>query len=398
VLTPIHNALYNHITSFGWCVRGDVTQGDFEVVRRDRREGELYISGDYSSATDNIYLPAVAVIVEEISKCPELTVEERSVLLGSFDNVRYKNGIMTSEHFVIKRGSMMGNLVSFPLLCLLNKSCFDIACNRRDARDRSRKGRFNGDDCIFCGDEDFYLTWKSVTSRYGLIVNGEKTGRSRRWIELNSQSYDAVERRLTPKATLGFLRPNRLEPSNMLAEVVRSLVGFSRYNVLRVIVMLRHEIALRGVAGSASCLSRWLWKQLIRKAWFRDSAIMGGAPHLERGVRRSVEVTVGKPPRERFYGIITAASARLQRENTDEWIGKRVRPLTVKLDRQAYYRSRRSTPSFSLRRKFDWRGYRWAFVWPKPLLRIWGGLPIFHEGIDSWVEDHPFFNNTSPCC
>jgi len=391
VLTPVHNALYDHITSFGWCVRGDVTHGDFETIGRDLRPGELYISGDYTAATDNIYLESVDVIVDEISKSPELTVEERSVLLGSFDNIRFKtNSCLVGEHYPIKRGSMMGNLISFPILCLLNKCSWDIACDIRNECDRSRKGRFNGDDCIFCGDEAFFRTWKSVTSRYGFIVNEEKTGRSSRWLELNSQSYDNLNHRMVAKATLGFLRPARTEPGDLLAEVVRSLVGFRRGNVLCVIVMLRHEIALRGVLGSVGCLTPWLRKQLIRKRWFRDSAVLGGAPILEKGVRRSVEVIIGPPPRERFYGIITSASARLQRENTNEWLGKEVRPLERLLDRTSWYRTRRSPSSFFFRRRFEWAGWRWAFVWPKVLYECWQDFPIFHDGTSTWCAEHPF--------
>jgi len=391
VLTPVHNSLYDHITSFGWCVRGDVTNGDFESIVQDKREGELYISGDYSAATDNIYLPAVSVIVDEISKSPELSEKERSVLVGSFSNLRYKNSVLGLDGYhPIKRGSMMGNLISFPLLCLLNKSCFDIACDVRDGSDRCRIGRFNGDDCMFCGDNDFYQVWRRITSRYGLIVNEEKTGRSVRFLELNSQTFDAHRSRKIAKATLGFLRPARTEPADLLAEVVTGLVGFSQRNVLRVIVMLRHEIALRGVIGSLGCLSRWLRMQLVRKRWFRDAAAFGGAPTLERGVRRSVDVIVGRPPRGRFYDAITVASAREQRRCTNEWIGKRVRPLEVKLDRKAYFEARRSTPPHFGSRRFEWAGFRWAFVWPKFLYERCKELPIFHNGDRTWCEDHPF--------
>jgi len=392
VLAPVHNALYDHITSFGWCVRGDVTKGDFEVVAGDLRKGEYYISGDYTAATDNIYLEAVAVIVGEISRCPELSERERSVLLGSFENLQYKtSSCLVGEHYPIKRGSMMGNLISFPILCLLNKSCWDIACDIRERGDRTRKGRFNGDDCMFCGDDAFFQTWSKVTSKYGFLVNEEKTGRSRRWLDLNSQTYDVRGHLMVAKATLGFLRPNRKEPGDMLAEVVRSLVGFSERNKLEVVIMLRHEIALRGVLSSVLSLSGWLRKQLIRKRWFRDSAMLGGAPTLERGIRRSVEVIVDRPPRQRFYGIVSAASARLQQELTNEWIGRRVRPLTVMLDRQAYAKARRSTPPNSLRRRFELRGKSWAFVWPKVLFECWKHLPIFERcGTRTWLGEHPF--------
>jgi len=176
----------------------------------------------------------------------------------------------------------------------------------------------------------------------------------------------------------------------LLAEVVRGLVGFSQRNVLRVIVMLRHEISLRGVLSSLGCLSRWTRMQLVRKRWFRDAAIMGGAPTLEKGCRRSVEVIVGRPPRERFYGIVTSASARLQRENTNEWIGRRVRPLEKKLDREAYFKARRSIHPISSCRRFRWCGYRWAFVWPKILHELWKDLPIFDDGLSTWRGEHPF--------
>jgi hypothetical protein len=176
----------------------------------------------------------------------------------------------------------------------------------------------------------------------------------------------------------------------MLGEIIRGLVGYHRSNILRVIVMLRHEIALRGVLDNIGCLNVWMRNQLVKKRWFRDAAMLGGASTLEKGVRRSVEVIVGPPPRERFYGIITAASARLQRENTKEWIGKRVRPLEQKLDRETWYKSRRSTPSFSLLRKFKWDGLRWAFVWPKSLYEVIKDFPIFHDGSKVYYTDHPF--------
>jgi hypothetical protein len=155
--------------------------------------------------------------------------------------------------------------------------------------------------------------------------------------------------------------------------------------------MLRHEISLRGVVSDLGCLSPWLRMQLIRKRWFRDAALLGGAPTLETGVRRSLDVIVAAPPRARFYGIVTAASARLQRENTNEWMGKSVRALDQKLDRLAYYQARKSTPSFTLKRRFEWAGLRWAFVWPKSLYECWKDFPIFLEFRQStWCEEHPF--------
>jgi hypothetical protein len=390
ILAPVHNALYNHCTSYGWCVRGDVTGGDFRAIVRDRREGESFISGDYVAATDNIYLPAVQIIVDEIARSSELSEEERSVLVGSFTDLRYKKAIVLDDHYAIKRGSMMGNLVSFPLLCLLNKSCWDIACNIRGG-DRRRIGRFNGDDCMFAGDRQFFGTWRGVTARYGLVVNEEKTEFSGRCLDLNSQTYDVHKSSMIAKATLGFLRPARSEPSDMLSEVVRGLVGFSRVHVLDVILKLRWEISLRGVMGSLGCLSPWLRKQLVRMRWFRSAALMGGCPIDEKGVDRAVPVSVARPPRARFLPLVSSAAARLQRDHTEEWMGKRVTPLSRKLVRPSRQWQRKALSSVSSRRRFEWIGLRWAFVWPTALLEVAKQYPsVFARHDTKWFDDHPF--------
>jgi len=394
VLTPVHNSLYDHITSFGWCVRGDVRKEDFESVRSDLRGGELFISGDYQSATDNIYLAAVDVMVDEISRSPLLTGLERDVLLGSFRDLRWRS--RSGVVHPIKRGQMMGNLISFPLLCLLNKACFDIACDIRDRSDRSRVGRFNGDDCMFCGDDAFFREWSSVTARYGFIVNREKTGRSRRWLELNSQVYDGARHSLVSKPVLGFLRPGRQEPGSMLCAVTRGVSSFSRGHRLMIVNLLRYEISLRGVLEDLGSLGPWWRAQLAKKRWFRAAAMLGGAQVTRKGVARGVTVRVAAPPRPRFFSFVSRAAARLQRDNTEKWIGKRVVPLEEKLDRRTYRKSNKGMTSPLALRRFSWCGFRWAFVWPVELYKAYNHLPIFGATNSKWYDHHPFLTRR-PC-
>jgi hypothetical protein len=71
-------------------------------------------------------------------------------------------------------------------------------------------------------------------------------------------------------------------------------------------------------------------------------------------------------------------------------MGKRVRPLIQKIDRLAWFKSRKSFPNFTALRKFEWAGYRWAFVWPKPLYELVKEFPIFSDGTATWYEEHPF--------
>jgi hypothetical protein len=398
VLTPVHNALYDHVTSFGWCVRGNVRKGDFEVVANDLREGESYISGDYQAATDNIYLAAVEVIVDEISKAKELTEVERETLVGSFASPEFKMSVEVGEHLPIKRGSMMGNLVSFPLLCLLNKSCFDMACDIRDPGDRSRKGRFNGDDCMFCGDMSFMTVWRGVTGRYGLIVNEEKTGFSRRWLELNSQPYFVKKRLLVSKPVLSFLLPSPSQLTGVLTGILEGTKSFRRCVTKRIIGMMKFEISARGVVSDLSSLTPYWRKVLVKLRWFRAAALLGGAPILEAGVDRAHPVTVGPPPYPRYLNMVTRLSALSQRAHVNEWKGVRIRkPISRKLDKSTY-RSLyvKKMPQRMAVRRFEWIGFVWAFVWPSDVLRVVKrDFPFVLMDIRSrtqtkWLDDHPF--------
>jgi hypothetical protein len=393
VLTPVHNALYDHISSFGWCVRGDVLKEDFEAVIDDLREGEEIISGDYSAATDNIYLDAVMEIVDVLSSSPELTALEKEVLTESFTNIRCQlTSCPLSERVPINRGSMMGNLVSFPLLCLLNKACHEIACDLSDFGPGGRVGRFNGDDCCFAGDARFFDTWVRITSAFGLVVNGEKTGRSARWCELNSHIYDAVRHRFVAKPVLSFLLTDRTKPGSILASVIRGIDSFRWPVRLRVVNdMMRYEISLRGVLSELSCLGpRWR-AELLKRRWFRVAALEGPAPVKTSGTSRELETVVSSPPDSRVYQFVTEASISLSRERTDTWLGVRVRPLQSRIDRSSW-RHRPIFRSTRLRSRFEWGGVQWAFVWPKELFDFFQSrFPHLLRSStgNKWMDDHP---------
>lgn len=399
-LAPVHNALYDHISSKGWCVRGDVLREDFAAIVADRRDGESYISGDYEQATNYIYLPAVEAIVGVIAESPELTEFERKVLVGSFSNLRWANPFTTGIQHPIRRGSMMGNLVSFPLLCLLNKACFDIACDIREApslplevRGVRRVGRFNGDDCCFCGDSEFFETWKSVTSIFGLVVNTKKTGFSRRWLELNSSNYDSNRGNMVAKPVLSFLRPARSAPGSILPSVLQGISSF-RFSVQQRIVkvLMRYEICLRGVRSSLGCLSRRWTAELLKLRWFRAAVLDDPAPVKEEGVDRSVPVTVGPVPKDMWLDFVTSRSAEFQHDYVRSWWGVPVVKHTCVLDRKAY-RARRRFVSPRLRSLFEPRGKRWRFVWPTPLLSLFRERwpwALQTKSEQKWTVDHPF--------
>jgi len=385
VLRPVHNALYDHLSSFGWCVRGDVTVEDFCSVL-DSTDEDL-VSGDYDSATDLIYLPAVEAIVSVIAEDPHLTEEEREVLLGSFTNLRWisESGCVRP----ILRGSMMGNLVSFPILCLINKACHDIAAEETYGPGVKRVGRFNGDDCLFGASPEMYSKWRLVTSLFGLSVNESKTIYSRRWADLNSQTFDCKKRNLVSKPVLSFLRPSDDAPGEILSSVLSGIRSF-RWSVQQWIVnvLMRYEISMRGFTLS-SLPSSWC-KVLVKKKWFRQ-VVWRDRTQLCRPVRwkassfgdlsdlsvanllpiedRSFPTTLGPPPVPSALPAVHFLCAALSKAHTSAWSGVRCIPVSDKLDRKAF-RSEYDNPVHIPSTRFTGVSVRWSFLWPSSLLRI----------------------------
>nr|UTQ48833.1 RNA-dependent RNA polymerase [Monilinia fructicola botourmiavirus 3] len=390
VLTPVHNALYGHISSSEWCVKGDVKREDFESIVNDRREGESFISGDYTAATNKIYNESVSAIVSELARCPDLTDLEKNVLVSSFSDMRWFELAGTGP---MKRGSPMGSLVNFPILCLLNKACFDVACDNilGPVHGRKKKVKINGDDIMFAGTAALYQEWRRVTGIHGLEVNESKTEMSARWLDLNSQSFDARKGKMVAKATLGFLRFNRKEPGTLLRATIVGMKGFALGHINEVIHMLRHEIALRGVMEDLAEVGPYWRKALIKKKWFRQALAVGKCPEIETGQKRSLPVEMGPPPKERFYGVVTRLAAQAQSDNTEFWTGKKVKKYSTRLDRQAAKKFRKD--AFVLAdRKYEWVGFRWRFLWPKKLLAlVKEQFPsVLNHCPGKWITDHPF--------
>jgi len=391
ILRPVHTALYDHISSFGWCVRGEVTSEDFLAVSSDRRDGESFISGDYSSATDKIYLLAVEAMVEVLLESPSLSSEERSELMGSFRDLEVFTGSPCSLEYEgrVSRGQMMGNLVSFPLLCILNKVCFDLTCDLSGHRS-GRIGRFNGDDCLFSGDRHFYETWQRVTAAFGFVVNTSKTGFSPRFGELNSRCFDYKRGRFLRKISLSFLRPvERNCPGDILSGIIQGTEGL-RMDVRLWIVcsLMRYEICLRTI--SLAPLPP-LWRTiLLRRRWFRDALHSKPAPTKEYGDDRSLPVKLGPLPEPKFYRTITVLARRLASDHVARWTGCRARPFRSYLLRGDRRPVLPRSPFFS---RID---TTWGFLWPARLLAVAGQHPEWFVPTSwsrrKWVEDHPFLS------
>jgi len=406
VLRPVHTALYDHLSEFGWLVRGDVKREDFDAVFNDLKVGEKIISGDYTAATDNIYQEAVLAIVEVLAEEEKLEEEERKVLVGSFTNLRWVS--RKGKQWPILRGSMMGNLVSFPILCLLNKACYDISCDIFFGSGARRISRMNGDDCLFAGTQEFFSLWRKVTGTYGLVVNETKTGIEDYWADLNSQPCSRLRKGLNPKPGLSFLRPFRQEPDSILREVWQGIQGLKREVQAWVLnVAMRHEIALRTM--DLSEIPRKTILFLLTKSWFRRARQIGPAPVETVGTRRVPTVTLANPPRPEFYDWVTAESNAQKKKFVQAWTGvglhgtgrdpftgeKTAQPEESYILRRAFSEKTKGIPTLPEKWLWDVGSPSWQFLWPTSMLKHWqtfypDRILTDEESRVEWIDDHPF--------
>nr|UYL95448.1 MAG: RNA-dependent RNA polymerase [Tianjin Botou tick virus 2] len=399
VLRPVHECLYDFLSRRAWLVRGDIREKDVRGVFDDLEEGENVISGDYKAATNNIYTTVVEAVVDVLASCPYLTHEERELMVGSFrpENLHWVS--RTGVSHPILRGSMMGNLLSFPILCLINRASWSIADSLRRKRTGSKKYRrllVNGDDIAFCGDGSMYQDWRSVTSWFGLVVNEEKTGVSSRFLELNSRSFERkAGGRIRPlrKPVLSGLMPDNTT-SCVLTRLWDGLRTFTPSSLRIAILWLRNEIVWKGV--SLSGLPSRLRRVLLKEAWFRQ-ALWGGADVVEKVAvscsnlpvvdRHWPVVSKGWAPPPECYELYDSKVREAQSIGVALARGFKCVPKEEILCGCRACRTRNHrAPSGRI-----WFRSVWKWRWISPVWNWWrkSGLPLVPVPTTTWADDHP---------
>jgi hypothetical protein len=283
MLRPYHEKLYDFLSCRKWLVRGDVTREHMDRLG-PLEDGEYYVSGDYSSATDNIDPEVSYRVACEIASAPSLPPEVAECIRESYRPSNLKARLSScalAEVYDVVKGQMMGNYFSFPILCLINRAAYTVS--RRRSGKSTGPVLINGDDIAFRGTYVDYLVWKSTVGAYGMVVNEEKTGLSREFIELNSRSYYTPGSYFVKKPVFSFLRPS-LTPGCLLGEILKCLKGFSHSVVMEAIVMMRFEIQQRGVVPSG--IPRVLHKNLVTRKWYRQ-ALLHKPVIVETGIPRA---------------------------------------------------------------------------------------------------------------
>nr|UTQ48839.1 RNA-dependent RNA polymerase [Monilinia fructicola botourmiavirus 11] len=187
VLHSLHHSLYDSLKRKGWLLVGEPTNEKVASLN-----GGAYISVDYSSATDNIKTEYTRAAIEVlIEKGIGMTNEEIACLRVV--------GRLRVDGRPAESGQPMGSLMSFPLLCLINKTVVDLSLNEFLIRGEISFKEWTSHRCLINGD-DLLLRDLSVPglllpviqvhgSEVGLVVNDDKTMVDARKGEINSTLF-----------------------------------------------------------------------------------------------------------------------------------------------------------------------------------------------------------------
>jgi hypothetical protein len=200
--------LYHHPSGF-FALTG-------EPLRRDHlwplvsnwQVGDKVVSGDYSQATDNLKGEVSEIILKKIfdpiafshttdyqnvlnSMLSTVICQEKAVLPkygNAYDNFGYK-----LQNFVQRNGQLMGNVLSFPILCLANYIAYHISWEIYLGRDISPFGvppvLINGDDILFKSNKEHYKIWCNVVTEFGFEPSIGKNFFSDEMLQINSVLY-----------------------------------------------------------------------------------------------------------------------------------------------------------------------------------------------------------------
>lgn len=161
-------------------------------------EGEVWVSGDYKSATDLLHPrlseAAVTAISSQLHLSPGLQKIFRQALTGHL--IVTDRGEPSQQIRVQQWGQLMGSPLSFPVLCLVNaavtRRVLELTRGGEWTRPLSlRRARIlvNGDDIGFALDRCWYPLWGYATRKAGLHKSVGKNYTSPEFIVLNSETH-----------------------------------------------------------------------------------------------------------------------------------------------------------------------------------------------------------------
>jgi hypothetical protein len=163
-----------------------------KALGKTLKENEIFLSGDYTSATDLLYSWASEAVANEIADCIKLSAVEKELFLISLTGHLIENPEEKSEFKEQARGQLMGSITSFPVLCIINAAMCRWAlevCNDKPMQLRQCPLMINGDDNALRASRDIISIWRGTTQIVGFQESLGKTFFSRDFVEMNSTTF-----------------------------------------------------------------------------------------------------------------------------------------------------------------------------------------------------------------
>lgn len=332
VLTPLHHSLYAFLRGRNWLLVGEPTAEKLRHLKRGTF-GSEWLSFDYESATDNIKTAYVRRAVEVlIDKGEGLSVEEVDCL-RCVGNLRISGSLAES-------GQPMGSPMSFPLLCLINKTVLDLALSDLLIEGSVSMAEYAAHRCLINGDDlltrstsggDLVAAVVRNGSQVGLRVNRDKTMRSSVWAEINSTAFvdvgsvyggfdESVKCEWSSSGPIALVKKTNVSALWMGAEV-RDVLGFA----------WQASRTARGFGRMVSANASRLARQKTKTVGYLNPVAKGvllRSPKLRRALTSGPSSSVPEPEgllvteptpcgfdvtREESFAAVTREVARLKR-------------------------------------------------------------------------------------
>uniref|UniRef100_A0AAU8EG92 RNA-dependent RNA polymerase n=1 Tax=Amanita vidua narlivirus 1 TaxID=3231081 RepID=A0AAU8EG92_9VIRU len=269
ILKPLQKLIHGHLRKHE-CFKLIGQTIDEEIMNQLLRfDGSKWVSGDYSAATDNFHSDVTEASIEvilgnmrgKLSRRPEIMMIAKKSLTGLtiIDTV-------LGVSYIMARGQLMGSLLSFPILCLVNfaiwrhstEQAYGTACNGMGLGGEFDHVLINGDDIGFSATPHHYKVWKDLVPQVGLEPSMGKNYFSDEFITLNTRVYrENDEGRLTE---VRFLNVGLLKRGGSDAKNGQTQLG--KVEALGTM----HDDFVRGAQykGAASQLFISHWKDLLK--------------------------------------------------------------------------------------------------------------------------------------
>jgi len=167
-------------------------------------------------------------------------------------------------------GQLMGNLLSFPLLCIVNYLGVVMALGGKRTLELSKNGRLkvNGDDIAFRSTRAEYDKWASTVARAGLTLSRGKTLVHPRFFSLNSTFFRAEFSR--QPTLVPVLRGNTIfkrcdDFTSFVGRLRAALWGWTgpARQELAAVMMRKHNVHLFPGTGTTKRETRSPWTSLV---------------------------------------------------------------------------------------------------------------------------------------